>query len=156
MLRTIRFFSSNLKTFTELEALNQYLAKNKFDRTLVYFRANWNPNCSLTDQHITRIATENPDTEVIKVDSDVSPKISKHYGVKAEPEFVFCLHGDEVIRQTGPNYEGLNNKLNKMTQLADNSDLSGFNEKWVPYGTKFEEYYNRKLKTAYKAYTSTI
>ena len=40
---------SNLKTFTELEVLNEYLSKQKFDRTLVYFRANWNPNCTLTD-----------------------------------------------------------------------------------------------------------
>lgn len=94
--------------------------------------------------------------EVIKVDSDVSPKISRHYGVKAEPEFVFCLHGDEVIRQTGPNFEGLNNKLSKMTELANSSDLTGYKTKWVPYGTKFEEYYNRKLKTAYKETVSSI
>jgi hypothetical protein len=36
--------------------MNHYLAANKFSHTLVYFRANWNPNCTLTDQHINKLA----------------------------------------------------------------------------------------------------
>jgi hypothetical protein len=37
--------------------MNHYLAANKFSHTLVYFRANWNPNCMLTDQHINKLAS---------------------------------------------------------------------------------------------------
>lgn len=32
-----------------------------------------------------KFATANPGIEVIKVDSDVAPKIAKHYSVRAEP-----------------------------------------------------------------------
>jgi hypothetical protein len=56
--------------------------------------------------------------EIIKVDSDVAPKIARHYGVKNEPEFVFCLYGDEVLRQIGPNQDGLTQKLDKMVKLG--------------------------------------
>jgi hypothetical protein len=45
--------------------------------------------------------------EVIKINSDISPKIAYHYSVTAEPEFVFCLYGDDFIRQIGVNYNGL-------------------------------------------------
>ena len=107
MFRVVKRLYSNIKNFDNLELLNDYLGKNQFSHTLVYFRANWNPNCHLTDKHIEQFAKEHDNVEIIKVDSDISPKIAKHYGVKAEPEFVFCLWGDDVIRQLGANYEGL-------------------------------------------------
>lgn len=74
---------------------------------------------------------------MIKVDSDLSPKIRRHYSVKAEPEFVFCLYGDEVLRQIGPNEEGLTEKVKKMEHLAVNSKISSVVDKWQPYGTGF-------------------
>lgn len=104
---TARFLYSNLKSFTSLEELNQHLLKNKFAHALVYFRASWNPQCIVADQQLTNLAGKNRFLEVIKVDSDVSPKIARHYGVRSEPEFVFCLYGDEVLRQIGPNEQGL-------------------------------------------------
>ncbi len=63
--------------------MNQYLATNKFPHTLVYFRANWNPNCRLTDQHVQKLAAENGGLQMIKVDSDVAHKIARHYSVRA-------------------------------------------------------------------------
>lgn len=119
MFRSVlKRFYSNLKSFENLEELNHYLAANKFPHTLVYFRANWNPNCTLTDQHINKLASEQGALQIVKVDSDVANKIARHYSVKAEPEFVFCLYGDEVIRQIGPNYDGLVDKFNKMVALG--------------------------------------
>lgn len=61
--------------------------------SVVYFRANWNPQCDQSDKDIEKFALNNGGISVFKIDSDVSPKIAKHYGVKAEPEFVFCLYG---------------------------------------------------------------
>jgi hypothetical protein len=59
MFRTVlRRFYSNLKSFDNLEQLNHYLAANRFAHTLVYFRANWNPNCTLTDQHVNKLAAQ--------------------------------------------------------------------------------------------------
>jgi thiol-disulfide isomerase/thioredoxin len=103
--------------------MNHYLAANQFPHLLVYFRANWNPNCKLTDQHINKIASENGSLQVLTVDSDVAHKIARHYSVKAEPEFVYCLYGDEVIRQIGPNYEGLVDKYNKMVALGQHTEF---------------------------------
>lgn len=127
---------------------------NKFSHTLVYFRANWNPNCALTDQHINKLASENGSLQIIKVDSDVSHKIARHYSVKAEPEFVFCLYGDEVVRQIGPNYEGLVDKFNKMVNLGQTTELQTGDLKWIPYGSRYQAYYDEKLKAHYQAHTS--
>ncbi len=62
--------------------MNTHLLKNKYTHLLVYFRSSWNPQCDITDQHITQLAGENRFLEVIKVDSDLAPKIVKHYGVR--------------------------------------------------------------------------
>jgi len=155
MFRSVlKRFYSNLKSFDNLEELNHYLAANKFAHTLVYFRANWNPNCTLTDQHINKLASEQNALQIIKVDSDVAHKIARHYSVKAEPEFVFCLYGDEVIRQIGPNFDGLVDKFNKMVKLGQQTDLSVGSAKWIPYGSRYQAYYEEKLKHHYAAHTS--
>lgn len=54
---------------------------------------------------------------------------------------MFCLYGDEVIRQIGPNYEGLVDKFNKTVELGANSELIPGKEKWIPYGSRYQAYY---------------
>ena len=49
--RVIRGFS-NLKSFTSLEEMNKYLLHHKHPMTVVYFRANWNPNCIQADRDL--------------------------------------------------------------------------------------------------------
>jgi hypothetical protein len=95
---------------------------------------------------------------VIKVDSDVAPKIARHYGVRTEPEFVFCLYGDEVLRQIGPNENGLTEKLNKMVKLGSEteSEFLGPDERWSPYGTRFEKYYMSILQPLYDRNVSDL
>lgn len=119
MFRTIiKRLYANIRSFENLEEMNHFLAANQFPHTLVYFRANWNPNCTLTDNHIQKIASENQSLQIIKIDTDAANKIARHYSVRAEPEFVFCLNGDEVIRQIGPNYDGLVDKYNRLVALG--------------------------------------
>ncbi len=159
MFRVVnRFLYSKLRSFTSLEELNSHLFRNKYAHLLVYFRANWNPQCETTDLHISKLAGEHRFLEIVKVDTDLSPKIARHYGVRTEPEFVFCLYGDEVIRQIGPNYEGLNQKLDKMVKLGAETDgeFLGPNEKWAPYGTRFEKYYQEVLEPLYKRNVSDL
>ena len=80
---------------------------------------------------------------MIKIDSDICPKIVNHYSVRNEPEFIFCMYGDEVLRQIGPNFRGLEEKLDKMIRLAEeDEEFMQMRHKWVPYGTRFERYYN--------------
>lgn len=118
MLRAARLSFGTIKQFTELNLLTHYLASNRFPFLIVYFTAKWNPYCKITDEHITELANTFQQVEIIKIDSDVAPKIAKHYLVKAEPEFVFCLNGDEIVRQTGPNKEGLMDKTRAMLQMS--------------------------------------
>ena len=159
MLRfTTRFLYSNLKSFTSLEELNSHLNKERYTHTLVYFRSSWNPQCEQADQQLNNLVSQNNFLQTIKVDSDVAPKIARHYGVRTEPEFVFCLYGDEVLRQIGPNEKGLNEKLEKMVKLGyeTNSDHLAPHERWSPYGTRFEKYYMEVLKPLYNRNVSTI
>ncbi len=52
---------------------------------------------------------------------------------------MFCLYGDEVIRQIGPNFTGLQEKLNKMVNLGAETDTEflGHQQRWSAYGTRF-------------------
>jgi thiol-disulfide isomerase/thioredoxin len=138
---TIRYSFTAIKHFNELPLMSHYLASNKFPFVIVYFTAKWNPYCRITDEHIRELAENYQQVEIIKIDSDVAPKIAKHYLVKAEPEFVFCLNGDEIIRQTGPNKEGLMEKCKTMLEMGEREDLSP--NKWTPFGTRFEQYYKK-------------
>lgn len=85
LTKVIKRFSHNLKNFDNLEELNKFLTNNKFSNTLVYFRANWNPQCQETDKDIQKFAAKFPGYQVIRVDSDAAPKIARHYSVRAEP-----------------------------------------------------------------------
>lgn len=85
IFKLINKFSSNLRNFESLEALNDYLATTQPAQNVVYFRANWNPQCRDADRDAELLAAKNPTLQVIRVDTDVSPKIAKHYSVKAEP-----------------------------------------------------------------------
>lgn len=69
---------------------------------------------------------------------------------------MFCLYGDEVLRQIGPNYSGLLDKVKKMDELSTSANLHLFRDKWVPYGTSFEHYYNEYLKEYFKEEVADI
>lgn len=45
LARAIKRFTHNIKSFQSLEEMNNYLNKNRPNNTVVYFRANWNPQC---------------------------------------------------------------------------------------------------------------
>lgn len=156
LTKSIRSFVHNLKTFTSLEEMNSYLRTNRPAQNIVYFRANWNPQCQESDKEIIRVATENPGLDIIKIDSDAAPKIAKHYAVKAEPEFVFCLFGDEVIRQIGLNPQGLNEKIEKVEKLGREVDLSDIKERWTEYGTSYKVFEDIKIKPMYKLIYSDL
>lgn len=143
---TLRRFASNLKSFQKLEDMNKYLKVNKPCQYVVYFRANWNPQCQEADKHAAQLAASHGNLEVIQIDTDEAPKIANHYRVKAEPEFVFCLYGDEAVRQIGLNYNGLEDKIQKMDQLAQTEDLKLLDNVWVEYGQSYKSFYERHIR----------
>lgn len=63
---------------------------------------------------------------------------------------MFCLYGDELLRQIGRDYEGLEKKYNKMQKFAaEATDLTTIHDKWVPYGTTYKVYYEEHIKQEY-------
>ena len=50
MIRCIKRFYSNFKTFDNLEIMNEYLTMHKLPMTVVYFRSKWNPQCDQADK----------------------------------------------------------------------------------------------------------
>lgn len=76
---------SNFRTFDKLDELNTHLEKLRHPHVVVYFRANWNPNCEETDKHALQLAADNYHLHVIKIDTDIAPKIAHVYAVTAEP-----------------------------------------------------------------------
>lgn len=124
-------------SFTALEEMNHHLEHHKYPYLLVYFTAKWNPVCKVSDQHVNEIRLAFPHVAVATVSSDAAPDIAKHYLVKAEPEFIFCRQGDEVVRQVGISKEGLFDKTNRMLKGGEGD------EEWQPYGTTFDSFYKR-------------
>ena len=78
----IRMAFTRIKYFENLDLLNEYLNVQKFPINLLYFRATWNPACVLTDEHVRQFV-QSHSLEVVRVDSDVAPKIANHYGVRS-------------------------------------------------------------------------
>lgn len=52
---------------------------------------------------------------------------------------MFCLNGDEAVRQIGPNYDGLIEKYQKIQQVAKLQEKD--KKPWTPYGSRFESFY---------------
>ncbi len=51
--------------------------------------------------------------EFVEIDTSLVDLAKKYYQVKAEPEFVICCLGQEVMRHTGNDQEALHTKLQK-------------------------------------------
>lgn len=58
------------------------------------------------------------------------------------------------MRQIGPNYEGLVEKYNKMVALGETTETQPGDLKWIPYGSRYQAYYQERLKAQYEAHTS--
>jgi hypothetical protein len=69
---------------------------------------------------------------------------------------VFCLYGDEVLRQIGPNYDGLVDKYSKMVALGQYTNVGHGESKWIPYGSRYQAYYEEKLKGRSAAFNSDL
>ena len=84
---------------------------------MVYFVAKWNPACKMADEDVKYVSEKYPQITLIKIDCDTSPQVKEHYSVRAEPQFIFCFYGDQVIRQTGSNKEKLLEKAEMMMEI---------------------------------------
>lgn len=73
----------------------------KNDKVLVDFFATWCGPCKMIGPNIEKLAQENDDATVIKVDVDQHPEIAAVYGVQTIPTLIAFKNGNIVNQKIG-------------------------------------------------------
>ena len=81
------------------ETLNKIL--NSEDRVLVDFWAEWCGPCVMMNGSIKKLAQQESNVTIAKVNTVTNPKIAKEYGVKGLPTLILFNNGEEIDRYAG-------------------------------------------------------
>lgn len=81
------------------ENLNELISSEK--TTLIDFYAEWCSPCKVLGPILDRIAEENPEIQIIKVDVDENSDISSEYGVRNIPTVLIFKGGVQVDKFVG-------------------------------------------------------
>jgi len=73
----------------------------KNDKVLVDFFATWCGPCKMIGPNIEKLAEENADATVIKIDVDKYPEIAAEYGVQTIPTLIAFKKGQIVNQKIG-------------------------------------------------------
>lgn len=73
----------------------------KDDKVLVDFFATWCGPCKMIGPNIEKLAEENDDVTVIKVDVDKHPDIAAVYGVQTIPTLIAFKSGEIINKKIG-------------------------------------------------------
>ena len=73
----------------------------KNDKVLVDFFATWCGPCKMIGPNIEKLAEENADAKVIKIDVDKHPEIAAVYGVQTIPTLIAFKKGQIVNQKIG-------------------------------------------------------
>ncbi len=79
--------------------INEILNSNK--KVLLDFYADWCGPCRLVLPVVGKIAEENPQYVVGKINIDENPELAEEYGVSSIPTLVVLENGKEVRRSLG-------------------------------------------------------
>jgi thioredoxin 1 len=83
------------------------------ETVLVDFYADWCGPCKMLAPVLDELAQETPDTRIVKVNIDRSPKLAEHYGVRSVPTLILFKDGKPVTRR-----KGLNSKASLKALIA--------------------------------------
>jgi thioredoxin 1 len=86
---------------THIENKDAYLTAIKADKVLVDFFATWCGPCSMLAPLVEKLAQDNPDISVIKVDVDLAPEIASLYDVFSIPTLLYIEKGEVVRKSVG-------------------------------------------------------
>ncbi len=73
----------------------------------VYFHASWNPYMKHINAQHEKICAKYSSFYHVWVDTDKLPTIKFHYDVQTEPSFVMLIHGCEIGRIVGDDFQQL-------------------------------------------------
>lgn len=89
---------NNIITGTR-ENLNELISNEK--TTLIDFWAPWCGPCKVLGPILDKIAEENPEIQIIKVDVDENSEISSEYGIRNIPTVLVFKGGAQVDKFVG-------------------------------------------------------
>ena len=89
----------------------KYLDKTRPPFTLLYFKADWNPKCAEIEKDYENLCYKHANWHHIKVDCDQAQDVKRYFDCRVEPQFLFLVHGGEIHRQIGYNFNLMNNKI---------------------------------------------
>ena len=89
----------NVMELTSVQFENEVLKSEK--TVLIDFYADWCGPCKMMAPVVERIASENSNLKVVKVNVDNEETLAIKYGVMSIPTFVVIKNGEEVNRVVG-------------------------------------------------------
>lgn len=81
--------------------------------TIVDFWANWCSPCKHLTPIIDKLAEENPDVKVIKINVDESGELAANFGIRNIPTVIFFKNEEEIERIAGANQKSFYQDLIK-------------------------------------------
>lgn len=69
--------------------------------TIVDFKSTWCGPCKVLGPILDKLAEENPDIQVIKIDVDESPELCSEYGIRSIPVVYIYKSGEETSKFVG-------------------------------------------------------
>jgi hypothetical protein len=100
----------------DFEEHYQWMDKNKPELAVLYFKNEWNPECSrkLMKDYLKLFQFEGFESFVIDTSTSQGERTKKYYSVRYEPTFIFLTDGFEIKKYIGGSFEDLKKNLEQI------------------------------------------
>ena len=109
-----RRFLSSVTTLSDLDAVEKYTQLNT--KCVLYYTATWCGPCKQIKPVYEKMAQENPNVALGKIDVDDNPDAAAAAAISAVPTFIAYHHNDSVAQFAGADQEQLKTMLAKLNE----------------------------------------
>uniref|UniRef100_A0A1I7UZ66 Thioredoxin domain-containing protein n=1 Tax=Caenorhabditis tropicalis TaxID=1561998 RepID=A0A1I7UZ66_9PELO len=97
--------------------LRRLLEERKSAPVILYFKAEWNRDCTCLHEPVETTASNYSDhIPIVSIDIDACPDVALQYSVKTTPHFKLLVQGVEEHSFTGKNLKSLQEMVTKALQ----------------------------------------
>ena len=102
----------------------QWMGKNKPELAVIYFKNDWNPECSrqLMKDYLKLFHFEAFESFVVDTSTREGERTKKYYSIRYEPSFIFMTDGLEVRKVIGGSAQDLKASLDQIKEFRKNVD----------------------------------